>query len=319
MRNLLVKALAAVFAVGVMGTASAVTVNQGLTSGVLNTVEDQDREAFIDVDRDGTLSVGDVLIGFVRMDNFLPAGLSTNNQVYGILSNQITAINVGNDTTIFSLGTTTTLGLRLEDLTGNPNTAGAIVALYDRASAFATDLINAAPSFATSIFDYINFITANGTLRLTAGIVASDDYLMVDNGSGFPAGVSTSLFPSLPTSVTVNSFTGGLSVIYNNTGFTFLDAVVTFDALGLKHTNQVGIGNGATRGAAGEGRENIWGNAPGWTQCLVGGVNTPCGFVTDADYFVVPVKIPEPASLALFGVSLLGLFGVRRVSKKSRA
>lgn len=319
MRKLLVKALAAAFAVAAMGTASAVTLNQGLTSGVLNTVEDQDREAFIDVDRSGTLSVGDVLIGFVRMDNFLPAGLSASNQVYGILSNQITAINVGGDATIFSLGTTTTNGLRLQDLTGNSATAGAIVALYDRASPFATDLINAAPGGATSIFDYISFITANGTLRLTAGIVASDDYLMVDNGAGFPAGVSTSLFPGLLTSVTVNSFTGGLSVIYNNTGFSFLDAVPTFDALGTLHTNQVGIGNGATRGAAGEGREGIWGNAPGWTQCLVNGVNTPCGFVTDADYFVVPVKIPEPASLALFGVSLLGLFGVRQVGKKARA
>ena len=320
MKGILAKTLAAVLIAGAFGSASATTLSGGLTSGVLNTIEDQDREAFVDANSNGILDVGDVFFGFIRIDNFLPKGVNSNNQTYAVLTNQITAVSA-TDPTVFSLGTTTVVGLRLEDLTGNANAAGGLVAVFDKPAPYATDLINGPPPAATSMFDYINFITSGATLQLVGGISAADDFLTVDNISLFAAGTPTGLIPTVDTSLGVNSFTGGLSVLYNNTGFTFLDAVTTFDPLTGLNKNQIGIANGATRGALGEGNEAIWGNAPGYTQCLVGAngqaTNASCGFVTDADFFVVP--IPEPGSIALLGASLLGLFGARRVIGKPRA
>lgn len=299
------------------GSVGAATLDGGMTPGVFNTIEDQDREAYIDVDASGTITVGDVFLGFVRLDDFLPAGISTNNQVYGVISNQITAVNVGGDATIFSLGTTTAAGLTLADLTGDSNATGGMFAIYDSASPYGTNLIQDAGLAGANIFELIDYIVAGGDLRLTVGLSAADDYLMVENNAAFPAGSSNSAFPTLPASVTVNSFTGGLSVLYNNTNFIFADAVATIDALGGIHTTQIGIGNGATRGAYLDGNESIFTNAPGYTQCTVNDVNTICGFVTDADFFAVPYRVPEPGSLALMGIAALGMAGVRRRMKKA--
>lgn len=314
MPKALYTALVAGLAFSLSGPAAAVTINEGLTSGVLNTIEDQDREAYIDANSDGLLSVGDVFIGYVRMDDFLPKGVASGNQVYGVISNQITAINAV-DPTLISLGTTTVAGLRLQDLTGDVNATGGMFAIYDKASAYTTNLISTSAPGATSMFDDINFILAGGTLRLVAGLVAADNYLTVDNAPGFAGGTSNSSFPTLPASITVGNFTGGLDFLYNATGFTFLDTVITLDPLtGLK-TTQVGIGNGGIRGAAGDGNESVFANAPGYTQCTTTAGNTPCGFVTDADFFVNP--IPEPGSLALLGIALLGLAATRHRAPKA--
>jgi hypothetical protein len=196
--------LAAALALAVAVPVGATDINGGLTSGVLNTIEDQDREAFID-NGDGVLGVGDVFVGFVRLDNFLPSGADPGDTVYGIISNQIIATNVGGDATIFSLGVTTVAGLTLAELTGDANATGGMFAIYDGITA--ADLITNTIG-ATTIFDYINYIN-DGTLRLVTGIVSPDNYVMVDNGAGFPAGTSTALLGITPTSVTTGNFTGG--------------------------------------------------------------------------------------------------------------
>jgi hypothetical protein len=291
---------AAVLALALAAPAGAVTVDAGLTPGVLNTIEDQDREAYID-NGDGVLGVGDVFIGFVRLDNFLPSGVDPDGTVYGVISNQI--ISVSGDGTIFNLGTTTMPGLTLPELTGDAETAGGMFAIYDGIAS--ADLIANAPG--GDIFSYIDYITT-GDLALVTGLVSGDNYLMVDNNVGFPAGTPNGSFSTLPTSVTTGSFTGGLDVVFNGTTFDFADAVVTVDALGGLHTTQVGIGNGSVRGAFGDGNEAAFTNAPGFLQCTTG----PCGFVTDADFFVFPTAVPEPGSLALLGGALLGALGLRR-------
>lgn len=306
-------------AMSVAGTANATTIAQGLVPDVLNTIEDQDRETFFDVDGSGTLSIGDVFVGFVRFDNFLPAGMGTDNQVYGVISNQIVGFDPGasGDGTLLELGTTTAAGLTLPEITGDVNTAGGMFAVYDTSGSYG-DLISA--PVGTGMADNTDLISnpANGTLRLVAGLVESDDYLWVDNGVAFGIGAATSQFAALPTSVTVGNFTGGLSFLYNNTKFDYSDSVITVDALGDIRTNTIGIGNGAIRGAVGDGNEDIFGNGSGYgtdfNQCTVEGVSVPCGFVTDADFFVNP-SIPVPAPISLFGAVLLGLGGMRRLRK----
>jgi len=97
-----------------------------------------------------------------HIDDFLPSGTAGGDTVYGIISNQITAINVGGDATIFSLGTTTLAGATLQDLTGDANTTGGMFAIYDGVTPL--NLIDTAPG--ADIFSYINYITGSGTLPI---------------------------------------------------------------------------------------------------------------------------------------------------------
>ena len=297
------------------GSAHAATINEGLTSGVLNTLEDQDREAYFDVDNSGTLSVGDVFVGFVRIDDFGPSGLDSDNQVYGVISNQIIGFDAA-DPTIIHLGTTTQVGLRLEDITGDATTAGGMIAVYDTKTAGGFGNLISSPT-GSDMEDNTTLISSSGTLRLVLGLAnlaVGGDYLMVDNGPLYGIGSSNQDFDTLLTSVTVGSFSGGMSVLYNNTNFTYAPTVVTTDAYGAVHLTQIGIGSGAIRGAAGATGESIFIDGSGYAfkdQCssdgTPNGANEFCGFTTDADFFANPERIPEPATLSLFGAALLGL------------
>lgn len=310
--------LAAALALAVAAPVGAADINTGLTPGVVNTIEDQDREAFID-NGDGVLGVGDVFIGFVRVDDFGPSGAGSGNSVYGVISNQITAVD--GTGLIFSLGVTTTMGLRLEDLTGDANTTGGMFAIYDGIAPL--NLISALPPDVAGalgvvdMFDYIDYITG-GDLRLVAGITSPGDFLTVTNISAYPAGTPTAAFPSLSTTLTTGSFVGGMDLLYNNTNFIFDPTIQAFDPLtGTLQYVQVGIGSGAVRGATGATNAANFINAPGQIQCTsANGANVPCGFTTDADFFVAP-RLPEPGSLALLGAALLAGFAVRRGVKKA--
>jgi len=313
-------ALMLALSLGGVGVASATTFAGGLVGGK-NTLLDESRETYVDANGDGRFSVGDVIFGYIRISDFQPGGAAANNQVYGIFSQQVAAGSAGRNV-IFQ--PTTVAGLTLFDLTGsNANVgANAIAAFYDKTPAF-TDLINnVSPVGNTSMTDYLAHIQT-GTLRIVAGLDGVDDFLFSEISiqaavAGMSIGGFNAAFtdPVANNNFTVASNFGAFSMLYNNTGFAF-NAQSIFNPLTAAFSSaEIGITQGTTGGAVGGG---ILPSPKGWleaggafAQCLTPVGDVACGF-TDKNNFTVDVQVPEPATLALLSVSLLGLgFAGRR-------
>lgn len=308
-----------------VGAAQAATINGGLVSG-LNSILDESRESYVDANRNGLFDVGDVIYGYIRISDFQPKGVTGNNQVYGVFSQQVLAGSAGRNVLF---GATTVAGLRLVDLLGgdaNVNTS-AIAAFYDKPTPY-TDIINVnPPGPPTSMGGYLDYIRTNGTLRLVAGLDQADDFLFSEitaqaAGLGVTVGAANAVFanPLLTSAFTVAGNFGGFTFSYNNTDFSF-DEVLTFNPVtGLFVNADIAISSGTTSGANGANTlpsPNNWKEAGGaFAQCATALGDAACGFQNKND-FLVNVAVPEPGSLALTSLALLALGGLARRKSKS--
>ena len=139
------------------------------------------------------------------------------------------------------------------------------------------------------------------------------------------AGAPTSSFIGLAASVTVGNFLGALETSLDPAGFVMLDVVLAgvFNPPAVALTlAEVAIKNGAISGSGGLANESEWidgSELSARIQCTDdgGATNTTCGFADDADYIIHPLRVPEPTTIALLGISLLGFSAARRRQRKS--
>ena len=312
--------LAAAVALFGASTAQASFLSSILANGS-NSFEDQDREAYVDVNNNNTFDVGDVLLGFVRLDNHFPtvSGVGPiNNRIYAIFSQQVTSIS---GSTV-NFGATTATGLTISALTGTSAPSGSMIAVYSSSTPI-TDLIASSPgdltgNGTTNLFDYFKAIKDNMSLNLIAGFGSgptnADDYFTATGVSAAllaPGGAS--LIPTVPTSVTVANFTAGLTILQNNDPEVIYNELVVSSNL---TSHQLVIANGAVRGTAATPPVT---NVGEWTEINPDlTYNNPGGFITDADFFVNVTVIPEPGTFALMG-SILSVLGVGYATRRRQS
>jgi hypothetical protein len=298
------------------------------TNGTNNTLVDESREAWYDADGDNKISIGDVFIGFVKIGQVQPLGANTNNQVYGIFSQQVQTIyNVTGGPThpsltgvVIQFQATTVSGLRLKDIDGSIN-SGAMVAVYDKIAPFSVDLTSGSPgdvtgNSATNLFDYLKYITSNGNLYATAGIVNSDDFFYATPVGGVLGPFSGSSDPdNLGTGVNIAGFGAGLTILQNLDPVVIYNEAVVTNASGTFTTHELVVASGVVTGGNNLANYNQWSVIATEGSFVMGSGQNPGGFADKANFIVNVTVIPEPGTFALMG-SILSVLGVGYATRR---
>lgn len=301
------------------------------TTGTNNTLVDESREAWYDADGDNKISIGDVFIGFVKIGQVQPLGANTNNQVYGIFSQQVDKIyNVTGGPThpsltgvVIEFKATTVSGLRLKDIHGSID-SGAMVAVYDKIAPFGVDLTSGSPgdvtgNSATNLFDYLKYITNNGNLYATAGLVNTDDFfyaMPVGNNLGPFSGSSDP--DNLGTGVNIASFGAGLTILQNLDPVVVYNEAVVTNASGTFTTHELVVASGVVTGGNNLANYSQWSVIATEGSFVMGSGQNPGGFADKANFIVNVTVIPEPGTFALMG-SILSVLGVGYATRRRQS
>ena len=309
----------------------------GLASPGVTVIADENRESIFDVDGSGTLSPGDVLIGYARLDTVVsapPSNLGPNQELV-LFATQVGTVTkldgtpraMGDNALINFVpvsGAGAALGLDLGSLTGGLVTqAGALAANFSNVG---TDKTIISTGVGVNIVGLAGEIAAEGTLSSVAGLGKADDFWQSFFTSGVAAaspvdalaglaGVNLGAAFANPL-FGANGFFAGLSILSADSG-QFEEIIPLLGSPTPGSTHQLGIINGEISGAAnadfGGGFNPFFGSIPALDD-----VDPPINFYGAASNADVTFQaVPEPTSVLVWGAiaSIVGSIARRKSAR----